>query len=93
MRHDRRSDDANGDVKHLGIGEDLGGGRKTPQHRRNRRRGGADLDRKANRDHDQQRDHEGFEKAKAPVHQQQQQEGVEGRNQRAADQGNAKQKF
>ena len=93
MRHHRRPDDADGDVEHLGIGKDLGGRRKAPQHRGDRRRGGGDLDRKTDRDHDQERDDERFEEAKALVHQEQQQECVERGNQRAAEQGNAEQKF
>ena len=93
MRHHGRADDADRDVEHLGIGDDLGRRHKAAQHRRDRRRRGSDLDRKADRDHDQQRDDEGFEEAKALVHQQQQQEGVERGDQRAADQGNAEQQF
>ena len=93
MRHHGRADDADGDVEHLGIGDDLGGRHEAAQHRGDRRRRGDDLDAKADRDHDQQRDDKGFEEAKALVHQQQQQEGVEGGDQRAADQGNAEQQF
>ena len=94
MRHHRGADDADGDVEHLGIGDDLGATAQSPSS--TAATGGAarsDLDPEADRDHDQQRDDEGFEKAKALVHQQQQQEGVERGDQRAADQGNAEQQL
>ena len=47
MRHHRRADDADRDVEHLGIGDDLGRRHKAAQHRGDRRRGGSDLDRQS----------------------------------------------
>ncbi len=93
MRHHGGADDADGDVEHFRIGDDLARGHKALQHPGHRRGGSHDLDRKADTNHDQQRDDKGFEETKTLVHQQQQQEGVERRDQRAADQGDAEQKF
>ncbi len=93
MRHHRGPDDADRDVEHCGIGDDLARRHESLQHRGDRWRRSHDLDRKADRDDEQQRDDEGFEKTKALVHQKQQQEGVKRRQQRPADQGNAEQQF
>ncbi|GCC48585.1 hypothetical protein chiPu_0032838, partial [Chiloscyllium punctatum] len=93
MRHHGGADDADRDVEHLRIGDDLARRHEAAEHAGDRRRGGGDLHREADRDHDQQRDHEGFEEAEAAVHQQQQKERVERRQQCAADQGNAEQEL
>ena len=77
MRHHRCADDADGDVEHLRIGDDLRRRQEATEHRRDRRSGEHDLDQEAAGDHDQQRDDEGFEETEAPVHQHQQQEGIE----------------
>ena len=93
VRHDRGADDADGDIKHGRVGDDLGRRHEQAmQDRAGRRRCGEDLHGETAEDDDEQGDDEGFEIAEALVHQQQHQEGVERGDQRAADQRDAEQK-
>ena len=94
MRHHGGADDADGDVEHRRVGDDLG---RRHEHRvqdgAGRWRGDEDLDGKAAEDDDQQRDDESLEITEAPVHQQQHQEGVKRGDKGAADQRDAEQEL
>ncbi len=93
MRHHRRADDADRDVEHLRIGEDLALRHEAVQDFGDRRCGRYDLNPEADRDHHQQRDDEGLEETETAVHQDEQQERIERREQRAADQRDAEQEL
>ena len=93
MRHHGRADDADGDVEHLRIGHDLRRWHEAAEHGRDRRRRQHDLDQKAARDHDQQRDDEASRKRKPRFISISSRKAIERGDQRAADQRDAEQQL
>src|SRR6185437_3105428 len=92
--HDGRADDADGDIEHRRVGHDFGRGNDHAvnqlAHRRRRRH---DLNDEAGEDHGHHRDDEGFEEAKALVHQEEKQERIEPADHGAGKQRNMKQEL
>ena len=93
VRHHGRAENADGDVEHFRIGHDLRRRQEPTQNSGDWWRRGHDLNDEADRDHDQQSNHEGFEKAEALVHQKKQKERVERGDQCAGQQWNAEQEL
>ncbi len=93
MRHHGRANDADRDVERSGVGDDLTRGNKAAEDGAGAWRGQYDLDRKADEDHDQQRDNEGFQRAEAALHQEQDEKCVRRRDERPDDQRNAEEQI
>ncbi len=77
MRHHGRTENAQCEVEHFGVGHDLGGRRKAADHLAPIRVGHGDLNAETHGDDAQQRNDEGFHPAKAELLQVQDQEHVE----------------
>jgi len=67
MRHHRGSHDADGDVEHQGVGDDFAAGNEAAGDGAPIGRGQHQLDREADGDHDQEREHERFDQPQAPA--------------------------
>ena len=65
MRHDGGTEDADGEVEHRRIGDDLGARHQPVEHGGERWAGQRQLDDEAEPDHDHQRHHQRLELAKA----------------------------
>ena len=91
MRHHRGADDAERQVEHGRIFDDLDGRRKAEDHAPPVRIGQRDLEEEADEDHPQQRDDEGLDPAETEALQPQNQEDVESRDDDAQFQRNAEQ--
>ncbi len=89
MRHHRRAEDAEREVEHLRIADDLGRRRETANHLSPIGIGERDLDRKAQRDHAEQRDHQSLDPAESELLQIEDQEDVERRDDDAELERNA----
>ena len=76
MRHDGRAQNAEREIEHLVVGENVRCRHETADHRAPIRIGERDLDRKAGRDHAQHRHDERLDPAKAEGLQRQDQEHV-----------------
>ena len=76
MRHDGGPENAERQIKHFAIGQNIGGRRKPAQHRAPIGIGHCDLHRKADRDHPQHGHDKCFDPAKAEGLQRQDQEHV-----------------
>ena len=81
MRHHGRTENAEREIEHLRIGDDLGRGRKAHDHRTPVRIGHRDLDGETNCDDAQEGHDEGFDPAEAEVLHPQDQEHIESRDQ------------
>ena len=93
VRHHGRAEDAEREIEHVRIGDDLGGRREAADHRAPFRIGHRDLDRKAQRDDAEQRDDEGLDPAEAEVLHPQDEEHVERGDQHADLERNAEQQI
>ena len=93
MRHDGGADDAERQIEHGRIVDDLGRRREAADHLAPVRVGQRDLDEEAQENHAQQRDDEGLDPAEAEALQPQDQEHVECRDQHADFQRNAEQQI
>ena len=67
MRHDGGAQDAEREIEHLRIGDDIGGGRKAADYCAPVRIGQGDLDGEADRDDPEQRHDEGLDPAETEV--------------------------
>ena len=91
MRHDRGADDAERQIEHGRIVDDLGRRREAADHLAPVRVGQRDLDEEAQEDHAQQRDDEGLDPAESEALQPQDQEHVQRGDQHAELQRDAEQ--
>ena len=93
VRHHGRAEDAERDVEHVRVGDDLRGRRKAADHRAPVRIRHRDLHREAHRDDAEQRDDERFDPAEAEILQPQNEEHVERGDQHADLERNAEQQI
>ena len=91
VRHHGGAEDAEREIEHVRIGDDLGRRREAADHRAPIRIGHRDLDREADRDDAEQRHDEGLDPAEAEVLHPQDQEHVERGDQHAELERNAEQ--
>jgi hypothetical protein len=93
MRHHGGAEDAERQIQHLAVGENVRGRREALEHRAPIGIGHRDLHRKTRRDHAQHRHHEGFDPAKAERLQRQNQKHVGGGDDHADLERNVKQQI
>jgi len=93
VRHDRGAEDADGDVEHFAITEDLGVGKKNVGGLKPERTREKDLVGEAGGDGEDERDDEGFQHAKAAALEQEDDKNVEGGENNAEKERNVKQEL